>query len=125
MVAGALTRKGSETDTMHDAVMTGINQVTTAWLTSALVGSGALTRGAVASFELRTGQGNWSPHILLDGVSETHFTAAGKEPSLDSGLALAEGLAVLHARCWIQTTLAMLQQSLTACDDLEIRCQKC
>ena len=36
-------------------------------------------------------------HILLDDVSETHFTAAGKEPALDYGLALAEGLAALHA----------------------------
>ena len=154
---------------MHDAVMTGINQVTAEWLTSALVSSGALTRGAVASFELETGQGNWSTnarlivnytdkaqgslpgrlflkmvhtdlgdesfdasevnyyrrdyvdvegapllrcydaqysealgryHILLDDVSETHITAAEKEPSLDYGLALAEGFAALHARWW-------------------------
>jgi hypothetical protein len=154
---------------MHDAVMTGINQVTAEWLTSALVGSGALTRGAVASFELETGQGNWSTnarlivnytpgaqgtlprrlflkmvntdlgdesfdasevtyyrrdyvdvtdapllrcydahyseelrryHILLNDVSETHVNASEKAPSLDYGLALAEGLAALHARWW-------------------------
>jgi len=169
VVAEALSKERFGNDTMHDAVMTGINQVTAEWLTSALVSSGALTRGAVASFELETGQGNWSTnarlivnytdkaqgslpgrlflkmvdtdlgdesfdasevnyyrrdyadvegapllrcydaqysedlgryHILLDDVSETHFTAAGKEPSLDYGLALAEGLAVLHARWW-------------------------
>ena len=45
---------------MHDAVMTGINQVTAEWLTSALVSSGALTRGAVVAFDVDVGQGNWS-----------------------------------------------------------------
>ena len=39
-------------------------------------------------------------HILLADVSETHITAAEKAPSLDYGLALAEGFAVLHARWW-------------------------
>jgi len=154
---------------MHDAVMTAINQVTAEWLTSALVSSGALTRGAVASFELETGQGNWSTnarlivnytdeaqgslpgrlflkmvdadlgdesfgasevtyyardyvdvtnapllrcysaayseelkryHVLLDDVSGTHVNASEKKPSLDYGLALAEGFAALHARWW-------------------------
>ena len=154
---------------MPDNVITDIEQVTTEWLTAALAASGALTRGAVASFELGAGQGNWSSnarlnvkytdgaqgslprrlflkmvntdlgdqsfdasevtyyrrdyvdvadapllrcydaaysedlgryHILLDDVSETHVTAAEKEPSLDYGLALAEGFAALHARWW-------------------------
>ena len=152
-----------------DKVITRIDQVTTEWLTSALVASGALTCGAVASFELGAGQGNWSSnarlnvkytdgaqgslpwrlflkmvntnlgdqsfdasevryywrdyvdvadapllrcydaqyaealgryHILLDDVSETHITAAEKAPTLDYGLALAEGFAALHARWW-------------------------
>jgi hypothetical protein len=39
-------------------------------------------------------------HLLLDDVSETHVTAAEKEPTLEYGLALAEGLATLHARWW-------------------------
>ena len=39
-------------------------------------------------------------HILLDDVSETHVDAAEKEPTLEYGMALAEGLAVLHARWW-------------------------
>jgi hypothetical protein len=39
-------------------VITGLNQVTTDWLTSILAQSGALTRGAIPSFELGTGQGN-------------------------------------------------------------------
>ena len=37
-------------------------------------------------------------HILLDDVSETHVQAAEKDPTLEYGMALAEGLAVLHAR---------------------------
>ncbi len=39
-------------------------------------------------------------HLLLDDVSETHIEAAQKKPTLEYGLALAEGLAVLHARWW-------------------------
>ena len=39
-------------------------------------------------------------HILLDDVSETHVNASEKAPSLDYGLALAEGFAALHARWW-------------------------
>jgi hypothetical protein len=153
-----------------------MNQVTAEWLTSVLARSGALTCGTVASFELGTGQGNWSTsasltvkytneargllpprlflkmvnadvdddesfgesevtyymrdyadvknapllhcydaayseelkryHILLDDVSETHIEAAEKEPTLEYGLALAEGLAVLHARWWGAQRLA-------------------
>ncbi|MEP7136033.1 MAG: hypothetical protein ABI904_13975 [Chloroflexota bacterium] len=37
-------------------------------------------------------------HLLLDYVSETHIMAADKENTLEYGLALAEGLAILHAR---------------------------
>lgn len=39
-------------------------------------------------------------HLLLDDVSETHIEAADKAPTLEYGLALAEGLAVMHARWW-------------------------
>ena len=39
-------------------------------------------------------------HLLLDDVSETHIEAAEKKPTLEYGLALAEGLAILHARWW-------------------------
>lgn len=39
-------------------------------------------------------------HLLLEDVSETHVEAAAKTPTLDYGLALAEGLATLHARWW-------------------------
>lgn len=39
-------------------------------------------------------------HLLLDDVSATHVEAAEKEPTLEYGLALAEGLAALHARWW-------------------------
>jgi hypothetical protein len=39
-------------------------------------------------------------HVLLDDVSETHVNASERQPSLAYGLALAEGLAALHARWW-------------------------
>ncbi|MBK8902154.1 MAG: hypothetical protein IPM53_13295 [Anaerolineaceae bacterium] len=39
-------------------------------------------------------------HVLLDDVSETHIVAGEKKPTLEYGLALAEGLAVMHARWW-------------------------
>ena len=42
------------------AVITSLDQVSTAWLTAVLTQSGALTRGAVAAFEVDSGSGNWS-----------------------------------------------------------------
>ncbi len=39
-------------------------------------------------------------HLLLDDLSETHVEAAEKAPTLEYGLALAEGLAAMHARWW-------------------------
>ncbi len=45
-------------------------------------------------------------HILLDDVTETHINADEVEPTLDYGLALAEGLAVLHAHWWGEQRLA-------------------
>jgi hypothetical protein len=45
-------------------------------------------------------------HLLLDDLSETHVEAAEKSPTLDYGLALAEGLAAMHARWWGAQRLA-------------------
>lgn len=45
-------------------------------------------------------------HLLLEDVSETHTDAGEKEPTPGYGLALAEGLAVLHSRWWGKTRLA-------------------
>ena len=47
-------------------------------------------------------------HVLLDDLSETHVEAAVKTPTLEYGLALAEGLAVMHARWWGATRLSEL-----------------
>ena len=161
---------------MTNAVITNIDQVSTEWLTSVLKESGALTYGKVGSFELGTGQGNWSAsanllvkytdnakglcpkrlflkmvdtdlgdgetfgdsevtyytkdyigldnapllrcynanyskelgkyHLLLEDISETHTEASEKGPTIGYGLALAEGLAVLHARWWGEARLA-------------------
>ena len=146
-----------------DNVITNLDQISTEWLTSVLFSSVALTRGGVQSFELGTGQGNWSTsanltltytddaqgtlpqrlflkmvdtdtgdgefftdgevtyytrdyvdvkdapllrcyaaayskeinryHLLLEDVSATHTEAYDKTPTLEYGLALAEGLA--------------------------------
>jgi hypothetical protein len=151
-------------------VITSIDQVSSDWLTSALSRSGALTSGAVKSFEFGAGQGTWSTnanlllkytddaqgslpqrlflkmvntdagdgetfgdsevtyytqdyvdlsdapllrcydagyaaklnryHILMDDVSETHVESCKKLPTPEYGLALAEGLGVMHARWW-------------------------
>ena len=155
---------------MPDRVVTNVDQVSVEWLTAALARSGALTRGAVVSFALAEGEGNWSEnahliltyteeargalpqrlflkmvdadagddeyfgdsevtyytrdyvdvenapllrcydaayseeiyrhHLLLDDVSESHVESTGREPTLEYGLALAEGLAAMHARWW-------------------------
>jgi hypothetical protein len=47
--------------------------------------------------------------LLLDDISETHIEAAAKEPTLEYGLALAEGLAVMHAHWWGAARLAGAQ----------------
>jgi hypothetical protein len=39
-------------------------------------------------------------HLLLDDLSASHIEASVKTPTLEYGLALAEGLAVMHARWW-------------------------
>jgi hypothetical protein len=161
---------------MHDAVITSLDQVSPAWLTSVLFKSGALTQGAVESIDIDAGQGNWSTsakllvtyagnaegllperlflkmvntdtgddehfydsevtyylrdyvgvanapllrcydgvyserlqryHLLLDDVSQTHVQATLKAPTLEYGLALAEGLAILHAHYWGAERLA-------------------
>jgi hypothetical protein len=39
-------------------------------------------------------------HILMDDLSHTHVEAHAKTPTLEYGLALAEGLAVMHAHWW-------------------------
>ncbi len=161
---------------MTEHVISSLEQVTTDWLTTVLTHSGALTRGAVAAFELDAGQGNWSTsgrlrlryrddaqgdlpqslflklvnadagdgeyfgpsevtyythdylgvtdapllrcydgyfsetlqhyHLLLEDVSQSHIEAAKKTPTLTYGLALAEGLAALHAHWWGARRLA-------------------
>ena len=50
---------------MPDKVITSIDQVTPQWLTSVLASSGALTKGAVAAFDVKAGQGNWSTNVRL------------------------------------------------------------
>ena len=51
-------------------------------------------------------------HILMDDLSETHVERAAKEPTLEHGLALAEGLAALHAHWWGARRLAEKGESI-------------
>jgi hypothetical protein len=51
---------------MPDKVITRIDQVTNAWLTSVLIKSGALINGEVATFDVKAGQGNWSTNVRLN-----------------------------------------------------------
>jgi hypothetical protein len=174
---------------MIDKVIANIDEVSTTWLTSVLVKSGALTYGSVESFELGKGKGNWSTnakvslkytdnakgllpkrlflkmvdtdlgdgrsfddsevtyytqdyadlnnapllrcysakyakehkryHLLLDDASETHVTASEKEPTLEYGLVLADGLAVLHARWWGANQLAEAGLSMHNSSDIQ------
>jgi hypothetical protein len=60
---------------------------------------------------LRCYDGRFSPqlqryHLLLEDVSATHVVADDKAPTLAHGLALAEALAILHARWWGTDRLA-------------------
>lgn len=45
-------------------------------------------------------------HLLLEDVTATHVPAGTKAPTLEYGLALAEGLATLHAAWWGERRLA-------------------
>ena len=51
---------------LTDNVVTSFEQVTPHWLTAVLSRSGALTHGAVASFDVVDGRGNWSTNARLD-----------------------------------------------------------
>lgn len=159
-----------------EAVISHVDQVTAEWLSTVLQRRGALEHGAVASFAVESGGGNWSAnasllltytedargalpqrlflkmvdadtgdgetfgdsevtyytrdyvdvpqapllrcydatfseellryHLLLQDVSQTHVMAIEKEPSPDFALALAGGLAAMHARWWGAARLA-------------------
>jgi hypothetical protein len=166
------------------------DDVTARWLTAVLSKSRALTDGAVLSYDIDTGQGNWSSnaiieltytadaqgnlparlflkmvdagassadeffgqsevtyytrdyidvddapiircyhaafsaqlrryHLLLDDVSLSHVEAASKTPSLTYGLALAEGMAALHARWWGAEGLAEAGAPLHDADHIQ------
>jgi hypothetical protein len=45
-------------------------------------------------------------HLLLDDVTATHVEATARQPALDYALALADGLAAMHARWWGASRLA-------------------
>ena len=57
-------------------------------------------------------------HLLLDDVSQTHIEAARKAPTLEFGLALAEGLAALHARWWGADRLTEAHAPLHSADHI-------
>jgi hypothetical protein len=51
-------------------------------------------------------------HLLLDDVSATHIEATGRPPTLPYALALADGLAAMHARWWGADRLAVAGQPI-------------
>lgn len=60
-------------------VITGIEQIDSAWLTAALTRSGALTHGRVTAFDVDSGGGNWSDN----GRLRLHYSAdaRGDQPA--------------------------------------------
>lgn len=73
---------------------------------------------------LRCYSGVFSPtlqryHLLLDDVTETHEEASGREPTLAYGLALADGLAALHARWWGGRRLAEAGAPIHSADHIQ------
>lgn len=51
-------------------------------------------------------------HILMDDFSDTHVTARNRTPTMSFGMALAEGLATLHARWWGKTRIAEIGERI-------------
>lgn len=57
-------------------------------------------------------------HLLLEDISDTHVIACEKSPTLEYGLALAEALAVLHARWWGAARLAEAEAPIHDADHI-------
>lgn len=57
-------------------------------------------------------------HLLLDDVSSTHEEAYRQTPTLDYGLALADGLAAMHARWWGAERLAEIGEPIHGPDHI-------
>lgn len=57
-------------------------------------------------------------HLLLDDVSDTHVPAHEKRPTLGYGLALAEGLAAMHACWWGKERLAAAEAPIHDADHI-------
>jgi hypothetical protein len=51
-------------------------------------------------------------HVLMDDLSETHVEASTRSPTLELGLALAAGLAAMHAHWWGAERLAEYGEGL-------------
>jgi hypothetical protein len=58
-------------------------------------------------------------HVLLDDLSQTHVERAAKPPTLEHGLALAEGLAAMHAHWWGARRLAEAGESLPSAEQIK------
>lgn len=58
-------------------------------------------------------------HILLDDVSDTHRESHGRTPTLAYGLALADGLARMHAHWWGAERLAAGDQPIPSAAQIE------
>jgi Ser/Thr protein kinase RdoA (MazF antagonist) len=57
-------------------------------------------------------------HVLMDDLSETHVEALARPPTLEHGLALAEGLAAMHAHWWGAKRLAQAGERLPSAEKI-------
>jgi hypothetical protein len=58
-------------------------------------------------------------HLLLDDLTDTHIISREKAPTLEFGLALAEGLAVVHAHWWGGRRLAETSAPIHDADHIQ------
>lgn len=57
-------------------------------------------------------------HLLLDDLSESHIEAKHKPPTLEYGLALADGLACLHAHWWGAERIAQSGDAMPSAEQI-------
>ena len=127
---------------MPSEVITSLDQVTAEWLTAVLTRSGALTHGRVEAFEVDTRRRELSTSVrlgvryadgsrgdrprrlflkmvnVMDDLSETHVEGFARPPTLEHGLALAEGLAAMHAHWWGARRLAQGGEPLPSAEKI-------
>lgn len=112
---------------MTEQTITGLEQVTTAWLTADLRRSGAVSHGAVIGFDAEAGRGNWSTSGTLhlryspDARGERPKRLLLKMVNADTGDGEYFGPSEVtyYTRDYVGVANAPLLRALTACEDLD------